>query len=216
MDLAHSNGEPGVLTPTTNINVRFVSISPLQLQIKNSYSMKTSAPTQSKPMAPSLFQIASNFEDFVPAAGLKRPATASSNTPFAGLMPHPEKRKAAFNSARVENDALAAQQTRCESPARPATRSATSKKNGENGAGKPAGDSPGNPGKNKVVLEAHSAKPVNSNTFQKCRRFSFQDVGNTVTAGVAAVLILAWILTSPFLRLGAYLGDLYRARLHQK
>jgi hypothetical protein len=122
--------------------------------------MKTSTSTQNKPMVPSLFQIASHFEDFVPAAGLKRPATASSNTPFADLMQHPEKLKAALNSARIENDAFAAQQARSGSPAKPATRSATSNKCGGNGAGKPAGDSPGNPRKIEFVLEAPSARSV--------------------------------------------------------
>ena len=70
--------------------------------------MKTSAPTQSKPMVPSLFQIASHFEDFVPAAGLKKPMPALSNTPFADLVSHPEKLEAALKSARAENDAFAA------------------------------------------------------------------------------------------------------------
>ena len=178
--------------------------------------MKTSAQTQNGTIVPSLFQIDSYFEDFVPAAGLKRPATVSSNTPFADLMPHPEKLKATFNSAGVENGAFAAQKTWCESPAKPAKPSATSKKRGDNDASEPAGNSPGDSRKIKFALKALPARSVISNTFQKCRRTSFQDVGNTVTAGVAAVLILAWILTSPLLRLGAYLDDLYRARFHQK
>ncbi len=33
---------------------------------------------------------------------------------------------------------------------------------------------------------------------QKFARFSVQAVGNVVTAGVVIVLVLAWILTSPF------------------
>jgi hypothetical protein len=108
MNFAHSNGEPGVLTPTTNINVRFVSISPLQLQIINSNSMNSSTSTQNKPMVPSLFQIAAHFEDYVHAAGVKKPALTLSRTDFADLVSHPEKWEAALNAARTGNDAFAA------------------------------------------------------------------------------------------------------------
>jgi hypothetical protein len=56
----------------------------------------------------------------------------------------------------------------------------------------------------------------NSDTFEKCLRFSFHAIGNVVTVGVAVFLILAWILMSPLLRFGTYLGDLYRTRLNPK
>lgn len=129
MNLAHSYDEPGVPTPnTTNIDVRFVSISPFQLQIKNSNSMKILTQPQNGTIVPSLFQIASYFEDFVPATGSKKPATASSNTPFADLMLHPEKLKAALNSAKIENDTFAALRTTGQSPGKPITRSTMSKK----------------------------------------------------------------------------------------
>ncbi len=122
--------------------------------------MKTSAMTQNKTIVPSLFQIASYFEDFFPAAGLKKPAPASSNTPFTDLMQHPEKLRAALNSARAENEAFAAQRATAQSPARPATRSAAPKRTEGADVGKPAGPSPGNPQKIEFALEAPKAKSV--------------------------------------------------------
>jgi len=54
----------------------------------------------------------------------------------------------------------------------------------------------------------------NSDAFQKFRHFGFQVVGYLTTVGLAAFLILAWILTAPFFRCGVYLSDLYHARLN--
>jgi Glycogen recognition site of AMP-activated protein kinase len=100
MNLAH----PDFLCTTASVNVRFVSISPFQLQIK--HAMKTSAYAQNEPLIPSLFQVASRFEDFVPAANLKS-TPPLNQTPFAELMLHPEKLKIALLTAKKQNDAFA-------------------------------------------------------------------------------------------------------------
>jgi hypothetical protein len=126
MSLEHSNGEPGIYHSMTSINVRFVAISPLQLQIK--YAMKTSAPIQNKPIVSSLFQVASRFEDFAPAA-ISESASPLNQTPFADLMLHPEKLEAALNAAKVENDAFA---TSHKARTKRATRSAASKNKNNN------------------------------------------------------------------------------------
>ena len=121
MNLAHSNDEPDVSSATTNINVRFVSILPLQFQIK--YAMKTSAHIQNEPIVSSLFQVASRFDDFAPAITPKS-APPPIKTPFADLMLHPEKLEAALNAAKVENDAFDVSH---EARTQRATRSAASK-----------------------------------------------------------------------------------------
>jgi hypothetical protein len=127
---------------TTSISIQFVATSTFQIQIKKTNYMKTSAMTHNGTIVPSLFQIASYFEDFVPKAGLKRPALALSNTPFAELMLHPEKLEAVLKSAKTENDAFGTQSTEDQSPARPATRSGTPKKYEGGSVGKPVGHSP--------------------------------------------------------------------------
>jgi hypothetical protein len=50
----------------------------------------------------------------------------------------------------------------------------------------------------------------NSDTFQKILRFGLQAIGDAIFLGFAVFFILAWLLTSPLLRLGDYLSDLYR------
>jgi hypothetical protein len=99
------------------INVRFAAVAPFQLQIK--HAMKTSAAIQNQPIIPSLFQIAARMGDFAPAL--------PSQTPFADLMLHPDKLEAALKTARSENDAFDAKRQFSQSPAKRATRSATSK-----------------------------------------------------------------------------------------
>jgi len=57
-----------------------------------------------------------------------------------------------------------------------------------------------------------------SEPLQKFLHFGFQATGCAATVVVMGFLILAWILTSPFLRIGVYLSDLYRlhfASTHQ-
>jgi hypothetical protein len=106
MDLAHSNSEPGVIPPINHINVRFVPISPIQLQIKKTQSMKTSTPTQQGTVASSLFQIAARIEDSVPSINWKRISPAPGRTPFIDLVLHPDKLEAKLNAARAENVAF--------------------------------------------------------------------------------------------------------------
>jgi hypothetical protein len=40
--------------------------------------------------------------------------------------------------------------------------------------------------------------------------------GYALTLAVAAFLIVAWILTAPFIRWGVSLGDYYRKRFHSE
>jgi hypothetical protein len=72
---------------------------------------KTTTPTRTKPVVPSLFQIAAHLDEVVPAAGLKRTAPAPSQTPFADLVLHPDKLEAALKAAEAENDAFDASRT---------------------------------------------------------------------------------------------------------
>lgn len=66
-----------------------------------------SALIQEKPLIPSLFQIASHFEDFA-AIYISKATQPLNETPFADLMLHPEKLEAALKAAKNENDAFAA------------------------------------------------------------------------------------------------------------
>jgi len=50
-------------------------------------------------------------------------------------------------------------------------------------------------------------------TFQKLLHFGFRASGYVVTVGLAACLILAWLLTAPLLRCGVYMSVFYRNRL---
>jgi hypothetical protein len=52
--------------------------------------------------------------------------------------------------------------------------------------------------------------------LQKLLHFGFQIVGYLATIGLVAFLVLAWILTAPFMRCGVYLSDLYHTRLNPK
>jgi len=103
----------GICSPMIRIDVRFVATTPLQLQInqlKVKYPMKTSVTIQHKPIIPSLFQIASRIEDLTPA-NTSRSAPPLDETPFADLMLHPEKLKAALKLAKSQNDAFDASRT---------------------------------------------------------------------------------------------------------
>lgn len=55
-----------------------------------------------------------------------------------------------------------------------------------------------------------------SDPFQKFLHFSFRALECAVTMGVGVFLILAWIVTSPLLRLSVYLSDLWRTRRNPK
>ena len=56
----------------------------------------------------------------------------------------------------------------------------------------------------------------NSDPLQKFLHISFRALECVLTVGLGAFLILAWIVTSPLLRLGVYLSDLWRTRLNPK
>jgi hypothetical protein len=51
---------------------------------------------------------------------------------------------------------------------------------------------------------------LHSDMFDKPLHFIFRVIRFVVTVGLGAFLILAFILTTPLLRLGVYLNDLYR------
>ena len=141
----------------THINVRFVPLSPLQLQIKKPTPMKTPTPTQTaKPIVPSLFQIAASIE--VPfAAASKNNAVAPSQTPFADLMSHRDKQEAALKTTRTENPAFdAARAARRKAAGRPTRTPAPN----SGAIKKQKAGSPREAKEIEFVLEAPSAKSV--------------------------------------------------------
>lgn len=170
MALVPSNNEPGVPTQqTTNIiSVRFVSLSPLQvqinqLQIKKPDPMKSSTPAQYKPVISSPFQIAARLDDcfhHAHAAGWKKPAPAARNPAFTTSTLHSEKPKMASKSAKTENDTFAAPLTNGHAPARLATHRATPIRREDNSVDKQSGFLPGKLKKIEFSLEAPSAKSV--------------------------------------------------------
>ncbi len=123
MSLVPSNGELTASVSMTSIKILFAAISPIQLHIN--HAMKNSVPIQNKSLIPSLFQIASHLEDFVPATNSKSP-TPSEPSGFADLMLHREKLEEALKVAKSKNDAFDASRKFSESPAKRATRSAAS------------------------------------------------------------------------------------------
>jgi Glycogen recognition site of AMP-activated protein kinase len=133
ISLAHSNGKRSVSVSKGSIKIKFATILPIQLQIKN--IMKTLAPIQSKPIIPSLFQIASHIEDFVRSPNSKSPATLEPSG-FADLMLHREKLEKALKNAKRENDAFDASRKFSKNPAKQATRSAASQNFDDDNAGK--------------------------------------------------------------------------------
>jgi hypothetical protein len=96
--------ERDVLSSTIIIYARFVSLPPLELKIKykkHNHLMKTSGLNSDNQQTPSLFQIASYFEDFFPPTGVRRLAPAFRQMPFARLMMHPGKLKAVLAPAKT-------------------------------------------------------------------------------------------------------------------
>jgi Glycogen recognition site of AMP-activated protein kinase len=157
MKLAHSNDEPGGPSPMNHISVRFVSLSPLQLQIKNLTPMKkTPTPTQTKPIVPSLFQIAASL-DVASAAASNKNASEPSQTPLADLIRHPDKLEAALKTARAENEAFAASRTVSRKAAGRPTRTPPPNRDAIK---KPKADLPRETRKIEFVLEAPAAKSV--------------------------------------------------------
>jgi len=138
----HSTWQPIALT---SIHVRFVTTSPLNIQIKQ--SMKTSTASQnSKPIIPSLFQIAAHFDNVVPAKSLP----PLNQAPFAGLRLPPARATAKPKAeARTNGPKSTKRPTRSAAP-----------KDCEDGAGQPAGHSPCELKKIEFFLNASSAKSV--------------------------------------------------------
>lgn len=134
ISLVHSNGKRSASVSIASIKILFAANSPVQLHIK--HAMKV----QNKPIIPSLFQIASQLEDFAPATSSKCPAPLEPSA-FADLMLHREKLEAALILAKRENDAFDASRQFSQSPNKRATRSAASKKLDDTSAGKPSNHS---------------------------------------------------------------------------
>lgn len=63
--------------------------------------------TDSKPMLPTLFQIAAHWENFAPASTMKT-SPVLGQIPFADLMLNPQKLVIALKAAKAEKNALAA------------------------------------------------------------------------------------------------------------
>src|SRR5277367_6151599 len=83
-----SKRQTGVFSLMTSISVEFVPTQPLQLPIKKTNFMKTSTLAQNKKIIPSLFQIATHLENFIPADALES-ESSPNETPFVDLMLHP-------------------------------------------------------------------------------------------------------------------------------
>ncbi|HEV2696049.1 MAG TPA: hypothetical protein VG347_24385 [Verrucomicrobiae bacterium] len=64
--------EPDVTYMTTNINVRFVSLSPIEIPIKHSNAMNTSANAQNETMTNLFHQMAAYSEDIAGKHGLEK------------------------------------------------------------------------------------------------------------------------------------------------
>jgi hypothetical protein len=143
------NDQSAVSSLTNVINVRFVPISSLQLQIK--YAMKTPAPIQNKPILPSLFQIAAHLDRVIPSATSK--TSLSLNQPsFASSMCHPEKLEAVSKTEA---------RTTGQKPIKRLMQSARPSSGDGGGIGKPAGHySPHELKKIEFFLKAPSAKSV--------------------------------------------------------
>jgi hypothetical protein len=103
------------------LNVQFAVPPPLRLKIK--YTMKTLAPVQHKPFIASLFHVASPIEDFSPDIHSKS-VPPPHRTPFADLMLHPDKLKAALKNAKRQNDAFDESRKFSRSTTKRATRNA--------------------------------------------------------------------------------------------
>ena len=134
----------------TSIRVRFVTTSPLNIQIKQSMKTLTASQNNNKPIVPSLFQIAARFDHVVPATTLKSPQPLNQAS-FTGSRLSPAKATA---TPKAE-----ARTTSPKSTKRP-TRSAAPKDCEGGGAGQPAIHSPCELKKTEFFLNAPSAKSV--------------------------------------------------------
>lgn len=119
--------------------------------------MKASTRTQEGKAVPSLFQIAAQLDEVVPAAGLKKTTPAPGQTAFADLVLHPDKLDAALKAAEAENEAFDASRTIRRNDSKrtarnPRTKAVTVKKN--------SAGIPRQPRHVKFSLKAPSAKSV--------------------------------------------------------
>jgi hypothetical protein len=115
--------------------------------------MKAPVLNLDKRHVPSLFQIASYFEDFFPPAGIKKSAPTFRQMPFAHVMMHPGKLKAVLAPAKVEDRAARPSSTK-----RPPRN--TPKTNTGNGDGKSRNNSSPEAKSINFSLKAPAAKSV--------------------------------------------------------
>lgn len=162
MKSAHSNHEPGALHSVARIGVRFVPLSPIPFQVKQSdpvsEAMNTSNPKQNEMTPPTLFQMAACFEDFFPGGDSGQPAPALRQAPFADLGRHFQNLKAMVKSVHPQNNAAPRRDGPI--PVSRAIRRATSGKSGTSGAGKSNGHALRELKKVEFTLEAPAAASV--------------------------------------------------------
>lgn len=110
------------------------------------------------PSAPSLFQIASFFDDFFPAEGLQRSASSLKHLPFAELMVNPEALMKLLRSGNTEVHAATTEKN--QAAKRAPRNNNTSKKPASQGGGKTNGSSGGTPKKIEFTFKAPTAASV--------------------------------------------------------
>jgi hypothetical protein len=86
MNFAHPVGKPDAPSPTTNIGVRFASVFPIRLKIKN--QIKTLSSDWNKSTMPSPFQPAAKVDKIPPVPVVK---SAPAFQPLYGSSIHREK-----------------------------------------------------------------------------------------------------------------------------
>jgi Glycogen recognition site of AMP-activated protein kinase len=93
-----SIGGTGISLSMQSINIRFATMPPRQLQIKN--IMKTLTTIPDKKNIPSLFQAAAQIENKSPVPAGMKLGTSLNKTPLADLMLNPSKVEAVLATAR--------------------------------------------------------------------------------------------------------------------
>lgn len=150
MSHAHTNGELLDLPLRINIDIRFVSLLPTEIEIKNSQVMNT------------LFPIGASFEEKYPADDAKNLTAKSGQPPSAGLMMlQPEKPAVVLKSIKEaqSNNINSPRKTRPGQAKLPA-RTILSKNYGSDYVDSSDGHSPGALRKAEFILEAPTAGSV--------------------------------------------------------
>ena len=91
------------------------------------------------PSVPSLFQIATFFEEFFPSSGVKQSTPLANHLPFAEFMVNPEKLMNLLKSGKAESRSGAGTAEKSQPPAKRTARTSTLRKPEGNGDGKTNG-----------------------------------------------------------------------------